>query len=68
MEDFPICIKSIIKSNNLMFNLDKNIYPKRFFDQSTTSTAFLTKFCSPILRIFYFIVGVTLLILPLMFK
>lgn len=26
MEDFPICIKSIIKSNNLMFNLDKNIY------------------------------------------
>ena len=26
MEDFPICIKSVIKSNNLMFNLDKNIY------------------------------------------
>jgi len=26
MEDFPICIKSIIRSNNLMFNLDRNIY------------------------------------------
>lgn len=26
MEDFPICIKSVIRSNNLMFNLDKNIY------------------------------------------
>lgn len=37
--------------------LDERIYKKGFFDQSTTSTALLTKFCTPILRSIYFLIS-----------
>lgn len=30
MEDFPICIKSVIKSNNLMLELDKSLYEMNY--------------------------------------
>lgn len=37
-------------------------YNLRFWDQSTTSTAFSTRFCTPFLRTLYFTIGVGLLI------
>lgn len=41
--------------------LDNSIYPKGFWDQSTTSTAFLTKFNTPIFRTIYFAISLFLL-------
>jgi len=38
-------------------------YPKGFFDQSTTSTAMLTKYCTPILRTIYFILSIIIIII-----
>lgn len=48
--------------------LDSTVYPKKFLDQSTTSTAFWTKYFPPIVRIPLAIVGVVCLILIQIFN
>ena len=48
--------------NGIMYtvrnNLDNTIYPKQFWDQSTSSVAKTTKFMTPISRTIQFILGV----------
>jgi len=39
-------------------NMNKNIYPKTWFDQSTTSRALMTKVFTPLVRVISLIVGV----------
>lgn len=43
--------------------LNKDLYKKKWFDQSTTSTAFLTKFNGPISRSIQFVLGFILFLL-----
>jgi hypothetical protein len=43
--------------------LNRDLYKKKWFDQSTTSTAFLTKFNGPVSRTIQFILGATLFLL-----
>ena len=43
--------------------LDNSIYKKGFWDQSTTSTALLTKFCTPTLRTIYFLTSLIIFII-----
>jgi hypothetical protein len=43
--------------------LDNTIYKKGFFDQSTSSTALLTKFCTPILRTLYLLISLLIFII-----
>jgi hypothetical protein len=49
-------------------DLDRNMYKKRFFDQSTSSTALLTKFCTPILRTLYFLFSLIIFIIFVIVK
>jgi len=42
------------------YYMNKNIYKKTFFDQSETSTAVLTKYFTPYVRLILFIIGVLL--------
>lgn len=37
--------------------LDKRLYSKRWWDQSTTSTAVLTRFFNPLSRTLFFVIG-----------
>ena len=42
--------------------LNYGVYPKKWWAQSTTSTAFLTKFETPVVRTILFVIGVGILI------
>lgn len=46
--------------------IDKEVYSKGWFDQSTTSTAFMTKLEKPIFRLIGFLIGLTLIIISLL--
>lgn len=46
---------------------DEEIYPKKWFDQSTTSTALTTKLMTPVSRTIQFIVGILLYIVVIIF-
>lgn len=46
--------------------IDKEVYPKGWFDQSTTSTAFMTKLEKPIFRLIGFSVGLILITISLL--
>jgi hypothetical protein len=43
--------------------LDKTVYPKRFFDESTTSTAKLTRVFTPVVRVLCALAGIIMLII-----
>lgn len=43
-------------------NRHDGLYPKKFWDQSTTSTAVLTKYCTPFLRTIYFLLSILIFI------
>lgn len=42
---------------------DEEIYPKKWFDQSTTSNAVLTKFMTPVSRTIQFVIGLGMYII-----
>lgn len=48
--------------------LDNKIYPKKFFDQSTTSTAFSTKYFPPVVRTILFIASLFLVFFTISFN
>lgn len=52
--------------NKKSYNYD-NLYKKKWFSQSTTSTAVFTKYMTPLVRTILFLISITLLIMIDMF-